>query len=41
MPGMNETLRVTTKADYFNEHPDSTELWSPASPLFPVVDGLE
>jgi hypothetical protein len=41
MPGMNETLRITTKADYFNEHPDSTELWSPGSPLFPFVDGLE
>ncbi|MBD2438837.1 helicase-related protein [Nostoc sp. FACHB-110] len=41
MPGMKETLRVTTKANYFDEHPDSTELWSPGSPLFPVVDGIE
>jgi hypothetical protein len=41
MPGMKETLRVTTKADYFDEHPDSTELWSPGSPLFPIVDGIE
>lgn len=40
MPGMRETLRVTTKADYFEQHPGSTELWSPGSPLFPVVDGL-
>jgi SNF2 family DNA or RNA helicase len=37
MPGMKETLRVTTKADYFDQHPDSTELWSPGSPLFPIV----
>ncbi len=41
MPGMKETLRVTTKADYFDQHPDSTELWSPGSPLFPIIDGLE
>ena len=38
MPGMRETLRVTTKADYFEQHPGSTELWSPGSPLFPVVE---
>lgn len=41
MPGMRETLRVTTKADYFDQHPGSTELWSPGSPLFPIVDGIE
>ncbi len=35
MPGMKETLRVTTKPDYFEQHPGSTELWSPGSPLFP------
>ena len=39
MPGMRETLRVTTKPDYFDMHPGSTELWSPGSPLFPVVNG--
>ncbi len=38
MPGMKETLRVTTKPDYFDQHPGSTELWSPGSPLFPIVD---
>ena len=38
MPGMKETLRVTTKPDYFEQHPASTELWSPGSPLFPLVD---
>jgi SNF2 family DNA or RNA helicase len=38
MPGMKETLRVTTKPDYFDQHPGSTELWSSGSPLFPIVD---
>ena len=38
MPGMKETLRITTKPDYFEQHPASTELWSPGSPLFPLVD---
>lgn len=37
MPGMKITLRVTTKSDYFEQHPGSTELWSPGSPLFPLV----
>ena len=41
MPGMNQVLRVTTAPDYFEQHPDSTELWSPGSPLFPVVEELE
>ncbi|MBE9019049.1 helicase, partial [Chroococcidiopsidales cyanobacterium LEGE 13417] len=41
MPGMKETLRVTTKPDYFDQHPGSTELWSPGSPLFPIVDEVE
>ncbi|AFZ44347.1 helicase domain protein [Halothece sp. PCC 7418] len=40
MPGMSEVLRVTTAPDYFEQHPDSTELWSPGSPLFPIVEGL-
>jgi hypothetical protein len=38
MPGMKETLRVTTKPDYFDQHPGSIELWSPGSPLFPMVN---
>jgi len=41
MPGMGEALRITTKPDYFDQHPGSTELWSPVSPLFPIVDGIE
>jgi hypothetical protein len=27
-------VRVTTDPDYFEQHPDSTELWSPGSLLF-------
>lgn len=38
MPGIKITLRVTTKPDYFEQHPGSTELRSPGSSLFPLVD---
>jgi hypothetical protein len=38
--GMPEPLRVTTDSDYFEQHPDSVELWSPGSPLFPDADEL-
>jgi hypothetical protein len=37
MPGMSNSLRITTKPDYFEQHPESVELWSPGSPLFPVI----
>ena len=37
-PGMAGPVRVTTDPDYLEQHPDSTELWSPGSPLFPVPD---
>jgi hypothetical protein len=43
-PGMTEPLRVTTDPAYFDAHPESTELWSPGSPLFPnpeVVASVE
>ncbi len=33
-PGMKETLRVTTDPEYYEEHSESLELWSPGSPLF-------
>ena len=33
-PGMTERLRVTTDLEYFEEHAESLELWSPGSPLF-------
>ena len=33
-PGMKEPLRVTTNPEYFSEHAESVELWSPGNPLF-------
>jgi len=34
-PGMPRPVRVTTDPEYFDNHPESTELWSPGSPVFP------
>ena len=39
-PGMDESVRTTTEAAFFEEHPESVELWSPGSPAFPTPDGL-
>jgi hypothetical protein len=39
-PGMAGPVRVTTDPDYFEQHPDSTELWSPGSPLFPLPEAI-
>ncbi|WP_295437428.1 hypothetical protein [uncultured Thiodictyon sp.] len=39
-PGMAAPVRVTTDPDYFEQHPDSTELWSPGSPLFPTPEAI-
>ena len=33
-PGMAERLRVTTDPEYFEEHAESLELWSPGNALF-------
>jgi len=32
------TIRVTTGTQYYDQRPDSAELWSPGSPLFPVPE---
>jgi hypothetical protein len=37
-PGMAEPVRITTRPDYFDEHSDSLELWSPGSPAFPIPE---
>jgi hypothetical protein len=37
-PGMADPIRVTTRPDYFDEHSDSLELWSPGSPSFPMPE---
>ncbi|GMV20772.1 MAG: hypothetical protein AMXMBFR57_07210 [Acidimicrobiia bacterium] len=39
-PGMTESLRITTRAEYYSEHPDSVALWSPGSALFPKADSV-
>jgi hypothetical protein len=33
-PGMSKPVRVTTDAAYYDENPESVELWSPGNPLF-------
>ena len=33
-PGMTAELRVTTDPDYYEEHAESVELWSPGNPVF-------
>ena len=37
-PGMTNPVRITTRPDYFDEHSDSLELWSPGSPSFPMPE---
>ena len=37
-PGAAGALRVTTDPDFFDAHPESCELWSPGSPVFPSPD---
>src|SRR5262249_53149532 len=39
-PGMNERVRVTTRRDYYEDHPGSLELWSTGSPIFPQPEDL-
>ncbi len=37
-PGMTQKVRITTDRDYYEEHTESTEFWSPGNPLFPAPD---
>lgn len=37
---MSAPVRVTTDPDYYEQHPDSTELWSPGSSVFPVPEAV-
>jgi SNF2 family DNA or RNA helicase len=37
-PGMAQPIRITTRPDYFDDHSDSLELWSPGSPSFPALE---
>jgi superfamily II DNA or RNA helicase len=38
-PGMPRDVRITTRPDYYEQHPESVVLWSPGAPLFPGVRG--
>jgi len=44
MPGMPKPVRVTTDPEFYDQHPESSEFWTPGSPLFPqseaVSDGV-
>ena len=37
---MANPIRITTRPDYFDEHSDSLELWSPGNPSFPMPEGV-
>ena len=37
-PGMSERLRVTTDPEFFEEHAESVELWSPGNTLFSLPE---
>ena len=34
-PGLKKPIRVTTDPEFYTEHSDSVELWSPGAPVFP------
>jgi len=38
-PGMAKPVHITTRPDYFDEHSESLELWSPGSMVFPEAGG--
>ena len=37
-PGMVEPIRITPDPGFYEEHPESVELWSPGSPAFAIPD---
>ena len=39
-PGMTPELPVTTDPDYYEEHSESVEFWSPGNPLFNPPESL-
>jgi len=40
-PGLHGRVRVTADAIYFEQNPESCELWSPGCPLFPQPDAAD
>jgi SNF2 family DNA or RNA helicase len=39
--GLPSPVRVTTDADFYDEHPESSELWSPGSSVFPCSEPID
>jgi SNF2 family DNA or RNA helicase len=39
-PGLPAAVRVTTDPEFFDEHSESVELWSPGSPIFPEPESV-
>jgi superfamily II DNA or RNA helicase len=37
-PGMSQPVRITTDPEFYAEHTESVELWSPGNPVFPMPD---
>ncbi len=37
-PGMGKEVRVTTSPEYYEEHAENVELWSPGNPLFEIPE---
>jgi hypothetical protein len=37
-PGLDNEMRVTCNASYYEDNSDSCELWVPGSPLFPMKE---
>jgi hypothetical protein len=39
-PGMSQPVRITTDPEFYQEHTESVELWSPGNPIFPMPEVL-
>jgi hypothetical protein len=37
-PGMSQPLRITTDPEFYQDHTESVELWSPGNPIFPAPE---
>lgn len=37
-PGMSQAVRITTDPEFYQEHAESVELWSPGNPVFPAPE---
>jgi hypothetical protein len=40
-PGLDNEMRVTCNASYYEDNSDSCELWVPGSPLFPMKEVMD